>query len=165
MEYESVGLGCGLAWGFLFAEPQRWFYSGAKEANPWQMTERSIQSRRGGGWKLRGTAQAALLVGDLVSASWSSVDRISLCSPKMAAPTALAKLTSMHPLPRPPSSTLLLELWKTEFPFLCSLHRQQKWCTQQALLTPKQLGLFLLFLWPKFPGESKLCQEVLTAMR
>lgn len=48
----------------------------------------------------------------------------------------------------------------------CALYIcQQKWRTQQALLTPKQLGLFLLFLWPKFPGESKLFQEVLTATR
>lgn len=149
------------------------FFRASKMILQWSQGGESLTADReiypiqkGGGWKLRGSAQAALLVGDLVSASWSSVDRISLCSPKMA---TLAELTSIHLLPRPPplntASTLHRELWKTEFPFLCSLHGQQKWHTQQALLTPKQLGLFLLFLWLKFPGESKLFQEVLTATR
>lgn len=69
---------------------------------------------------------------------------------------------SIHPSPPTPASSLHCELWKTEFPFLCSLHQQQKWHTQQALLTPKQTDLFLLFLWPRFPGQSKRLREVLT---
>lgn len=170
-----VGLGCGLARGFLLAEPQRWVYSGAKETNPWKLTERSIQSRREG-LKLRSAAQAARFVRNLVHAYWSRVDPIPLCSLKWPLssscwvdfypsaailPTLLHLNSSLWALEnRIPFSVLSTS--PAEGAYSASVSHTPK---QPGLFLPKQPGLFLLFLWLKFPGESRFLQEVLIVMQ
>lgn len=129
-EYELVSLGHNLACRFFFRASQM--------IQPRKSTSDSWQ-----GQKLRIAAQAAaLLVGNLVSASWSCVDLISLCSsdvPALQLFLSWLVFICLYVLPHAPA------LQKTKFPFLCSLNWEQKWHTdgaQQALVIPKGVCSF-----------------------
>jgi len=149
-EYELVSLGHNLACRFFFRASQM-IQPRKSPSDSWQ------------GQKLRIAAQAAaLLVGNLVSASWSWVDLISLCSSDM--PTLQLSLSwlvfiCLYVLPHAPA--LHCEFQKTKFPFLCSLTWEQKWQTdgaQQALVIPKGVCSFY-FSDPSFQVRAHFSKK------